>query len=659
MEVTETNEKGVFCPHCDEMLQVDWRALPPPNPSQNGSGWWLACTRCQHKWWVPCPSSPEYQESLKRLKELLTAFEEEKSEEEDSKVEVITTDPKESIPSVQVVAEKNPPSVLASLLNMENQKESDPFAAFRSLSFADWLEEQKETDAKKKQKENQNFSGKGTSLIEATLVPDSAHPLTQENWQDLKNSLLQVLRDEWAQAAKTQGITPAKMRDPRNREVLENKKGSDFFPKKTPQRPFFSDSKEKKNDEASALPSSMISEPLDSATLSTNQDESLWLRFRRHLTLRQNKSKSLMGWDGEAPFLAPVLPTTSSSKPDQKQSSTTSIEGQVIPFRLKKESTSVLDTTSSQRSRWRLFRKSSRRRSKTEDLPVRGKLVFPKKFQKASADSQAAQNNLGRLLHEAEEAHQQRQEKEKKISLPDLSPISPHLSPQLPDLSQKDKTSSHEEEKENSSLSAKAKLGLTLVGTGALAFGALFLTVHYKDTARNLWEQTALSTNPKKKSQTEVTPTQASPSSLTPEFLPTPKKEPATKIEAQDPSDEELVLTAPTSEELTLEHVSYTLTKKATDGTLVCVSVAGEIVNMMNHSVSIPPISIRMTSERWPGKLLYSGKYTHHLNEVSSQGRSAFQIEKKLPVAEDEDLKIELSFVPLEKGNLVKEDLKG
>lgn len=667
MEAIETNEREIFCPHCTEMLRVNWHALPPPTPSQNGTGWWLSCGHCQHRWWVPCPSSPEYQESLKKLKELLTAFDETAPDSPKSDARETVAPP--PVPSVQVVPDEQQPSALASLLGVGEGKEADPFAAFQSLSFADWLENQKETAKNKKEEEDSSSHPEDKTRSSASgLVPDPSSFLTKSDLQDLKNSLLQAFRDELAQVTKAPALSSAKLRDPRNKEVLENRRGADFFPKKTTKR--LSNSSAKGAEPSSVplpdvVPSSV---PIAASSTSGKKGRSFWLRFRQRLTLKPSADKSLVSWAEEAPYLAPVLPMVGTDDTKKKKSPPEECEGQVIPFRAKRVDSSFPDFPQSGRSRWLSLKKGARK--KTEEHPDRtkGELVFPKEFRKEQApfpsesDPQSLQNDLDRLLHGAERAHQKRKKKREFAAVSDMSlgqsePALPRTSP-TPSLDETE--SSADAEAPRGSLSAKMKLGLTLVGTGLVAVGALALTVRYKDAALSLWGKTVPSAaSAEVPFSTDAPRPEPSEKASDPSpVLSSDAEQSAPKNQADretfpsfnaEPNIEAPLETVPASKELTLEHVSYSLSKipnveSSADGTLRCVVVTGEISNPTDAAASIPPISVTMTSTKWPGKLLYSGRYTHHVASLSPNGRSSFQIEKSLLMTDDEDLKIELAF---------------
>lgn len=675
MEAKGTNERGVFCPRCAEVLRVDWQALPPPSPSQNGSGWWLSCGHCQHKWWVPCPSSPEYQESLKKLKALLAAFDRLSCESPDVKTEgsekqAIKEESDSTIkkaePCVQVLSEERSTSSLVSLLDQKDKKGEDPFAAFQSLSFADWLEGQKKAAFQKDRKTQENKvsrQGKPSEEREtAGPAVDATSLLTKEDLQDLKTSLLQALRDELAQVAKQQATLSAKMRDPRNQEILENKKGSDFFPKKFPKRTTKNIQKSTLDSVVStASPASLTSSVSSVASLPTASEtkgESFWLRFRRHLTLKPSSNKSLVGWDEDLPYLAPVLPMGASSKPTEKLTSLK--EGQVIPVRFKREPVPSDSFSTPKKSRWRLFQKKGTQ-SKTilSELPEKGELLFPKAFQKktTSAVSTArlpSDNDLNRLLFKAEQTHQKRKKGEESVP---LSSESSDLSPKLPTLSETGNDLPDTGQKGHAHLNAKAKLGLTLLGTGILAGGALFLTVHYEEAARNLWQgaiplketvqesSAVLDSTPRPK---DVAPAPETPSDQVsqPPSNSRAETEPTLKSSIVPPTSTEV----PADEKLVLERVSYTLSKAGSgDEALVRVTIMGEMANVADDSIKVPPVSVTIMSEKWPGRLLYSGRYVHNVEILSSRERSPFQFEKSLPITEDEDLKVELSFSGFEK----------
>lgn len=135
---------------------MDWKALPPPAPSQNGAGWWMACGSCQHKWWLPAPGSQEHRESFQKLKALLQAFDEcvpeeaeevPPAEEEKPSINGPAPEPREPEPPlVQVVKEEKTSSFDWEALLGEGAKvldQEDPFSGCKGLSFADWLEAQK------------------------------------------------------------------------------------------------------------------------------------------------------------------------------------------------------------------------------------------------------------------------------------------------------------------------------------------------------------------------------------------------------------------------------------------------------------------------------------------------------------------------------------
>lgn len=217
-EASIEGQESIVCPSCSTLLSFDSHHLPKPRQTEQGVGWWFSCGRCNHHWWVTASTSlsADHEKELKELRRLVGEFD---------------------------------------LESFEPQR-------------SNFLEK---TNA-------QNSSnGKKNSQLKKDSRPKEA--LSRTDIQRIKEYLIREVREEIDQYTKETLAKDVRLRDPRNRELLEGREGSAFFPKKN-WRTLFKVGKDSPNElhsedpdvpsEPSKTSLSQISEPKNTSSESTN-----------------------------------------------------------------------------------------------------------------------------------------------------------------------------------------------------------------------------------------------------------------------------------------------------------------------------------------------------------------------------------------------------
>lgn len=175
---------SIICPSCSVILKVRDGLLPPPIHSEKGDGWWFSCSQCNHHWWHAVASSEkieDHEHELRELRRIVSEF-----------------DLKPFVPSV-----------------------------LKTVRFP-------EIDNPDKVEGRSFLSKTFRKSRDSAISPSSA--LSRTEIQRIKDYLVREVRNEIDQYTREALSKDIRLRDPRNRELLNGRQGESFFPTKNWQK---------------------------------------------------------------------------------------------------------------------------------------------------------------------------------------------------------------------------------------------------------------------------------------------------------------------------------------------------------------------------------------------------------------------------------------